>query len=114
MWSSGNRCQTPIFLRRKRIMRSLLLALSAFFLMSSNSNAQQTLVLATATPGGGFPVFGEAFASVLNAQEPALRIEPKNTKGSAQNVPLLEAGQGDPRLVPRALAPLPPAQPGTP
>jgi len=32
------------------------------------------LVLATATPGGGFPVFGDAFAEVLNAQEPALRI----------------------------------------
>jgi len=33
------------------------------------------LVLGTATPGGGFPVFGDAFAEIVNAQEPRLRIE---------------------------------------
>src|SRR5258706_6864868 len=94
-------------------MRPLFLTLFSFFLMSSNSNAQQTLVLATATPGGGFPVFGDAFASVLNAQEPALRIEPKNTKGSTENVPLLEAGQVDLGLVAGELATVALAKPGT-
>lgn len=94
-------------------MRSLLLALLSFFLMTSHSNAQQTLVLATATPGGGFPVFGEAFAAVVNAQEPALRIEPKNTKGSTENVPLLEAGQVDLGLVAGELATVALAKPGT-
>src|SRR5258705_9783495 len=100
MWSNGN-------------MRFFLLTLFSFSLMTSNSNAQQTLVLATATPGGGFPVFGEAFASVLNAQEPALRIEPKNTKGSTENVPLLEAGQVHLGLVSCELATVPLAHPGT-
>ena len=38
------------------------------------------LVLGTATPGGGFPVFGDAFAEMVNAQEPALRIQTRNTK----------------------------------
>ena len=38
-----------------------------------------TLVLGTATPGGGFPVYGEAFADMVNAQEPALAIQTKNT-----------------------------------
>src|SRR5690349_281119 len=57
------------------------------------------LVLATATPGGGFPVYGDAFAEIVNAQEPKLRIEPRNTKGSAENVPLLEANKVDLALV---------------
>jgi len=58
-----------------------------------------TLILGTATPGGGFPVYGEAFAEVVNAQEPMLRVEPRNTKGSTENVPLLEAGELDIALV---------------
>ena len=33
-----------------------------------------SLILGTATPGGGFPVFGAAYAEMLNAQEPRLRI----------------------------------------
>src|SRR5436305_496284 len=53
------------------------------------------LLLATATAGGGFPVYGDAFAEMVNAQEPRLRITTRNTKGSAENVPLLEANQVD-------------------
>jgi len=58
-----------------------------------------TLVLGTATPGGGFPVYGDAFAEMVNAQEPTLRVQPRNTKGSGENVPLLEARQLDIALV---------------
>ena len=58
-----------------------------------------TLVLGTATPGGGFPVYGAAFTEAVNAAEPRLRIEARNTKGSAENVPLLEAGKLDLALV---------------
>ena len=57
------------------------------------------MVLGTATPGGGFPVYGAAFAEVVNAAEPGLQVEAKNTKGSAENVPLLEAGKLDLGLV---------------
>ena len=57
------------------------------------------LVLGTATPGGGFPLYGEAFSEIVNAQEPKLRLEPRNTKGSAENVPLLEANKIDLALV---------------
>ena len=73
-----------------------------------------TLILGTATPGGGFPVYGEAFSEVLNAREPKLRIEPKNTKGSTENVPLLEAGQLDLALVAGEIASATLARPGTP
>jgi TRAP transporter TAXI family solute receptor len=57
------------------------------------------IVLGTATPGGGFPLYGDAFAEVVNAQEPALQVQPRNTKGSGENVPLLEAGKLDIALV---------------
>ena len=87
---------------------------AAFLLMASMAQAQQTLVLGTATPGGGFPVYGAAFAEVLNAQEPKIRIEPRNTKGSTENVPMLEANQLDIALVAGELATVALARPGTP
>src|SRR5947208_4576239 len=58
-----------------------------------------TISLGTATPGGGFPLYGNAFAEVLNEADPTLSIEPRNTKGSTENISLLEAGQLDIALV---------------
>lgn len=56
------------------------------------------VVLGTATPGGGFPLFGAAFAEALNEADPGLTIETRNTKGSTENVTLLGAGaRDDPR-----------------
>jgi len=92
-------------------MRTLIILVS--FLTMSSASAQQTLVLGTATPGGGFPVYGAAFAEILNAAEPKLRIEPKNTKGSTENVPLLEAEKIDLGLVAGELASAALARPGT-
>ena len=72
--------------------------------MNDSIVAAFSLVLGTATPGGGFPVYGAAFTEVLNAQEQRLRIETRNTKGSTENVPLLEAGKLDLGLVAGELA----------
>jgi TRAP transporter TAXI family solute receptor len=58
-----------------------------------------TISLGTATPGGGFPLYGNAFAEIMNAADPTLPIEPRNTKGSNENIPLLEAGSLDIALV---------------
>jgi len=55
--------------------------------------------LGTATPGGGFPVYGDAFIAAIKAQDPAIEIEAINTKGSTENVPRLEAGTLDIALV---------------
>ena len=57
------------------------------------------ITLGTATPGGGFPVYGAAFIAAIKHQDPALDIEPVNTKGSTENVPRLEAGTLDLALV---------------
>ena len=60
---------------------------------------KDTVILGTATPGGGFPVYGDAFAQTINETDPSLHVQPRNTKGSTENVPLLEAGQLDIALV---------------
>jgi TRAP transporter TAXI family solute receptor len=62
--------------------------------------AERTVVsLGTATPGGGFPVYGDAVAATINALEPSLEIQPRPTRGSTENVPLLERGELDLGLV---------------
>src|SRR5262249_34244387 len=62
------------------------------------------VTLGTATPGGGFPVYGQAVAETINAVDPTLRIETRNTKGPTENVPMLEAGHPDVALVQGAVA----------
>jgi len=63
------------------------------------SNTPITITLGTATPGGGFPVYGAAFAETVHEADHTITIEPRNTKGSAENIPLLEAGKLDLALV---------------
>jgi len=64
------------------------------------ANAQPVkITLGTATPGGGFPVYGAAFVEGVRRADPALEIEAINTKGSTENVPMLEAGTLDIALV---------------
>lgn len=57
------------------------------------------IILATATPGGGFPLYGGVVAEVINAIDPSFQVECRNTKGSTENVPLLEASGVDLGLV---------------
>ena len=73
----------------------LLLAGSAAAQDGGKAIQKTTISLGTATPGGGFPLYGDAFAQVMNEADPTLSIEPRNTKGSTENIPLLEAGQLD-------------------
>jgi TRAP transporter TAXI family solute receptor len=53
------------------------------------------IVLGTATPGGGFPLYGDKLAETINETDPSLNVETRNTKGSTENIPLLEAGELD-------------------
>ncbi|TAI63228.1 TAXI family TRAP transporter solute-binding subunit [Bradyrhizobium sp. Leo170] len=81
----------------------IALTVCAVVLLTGNAAAQEggktisktTITLGTATPGGGFPLYGNAFAEVMNAADPSLSIEPRNTKGSNENIPLLEADKLD-------------------
>jgi TRAP transporter TAXI family solute receptor len=62
---------------------------------SAPAQQKTAVVLGTATPGGGFPVYGTAYAGTLNEMDSTLSVEPRNTKGSTENIPLLEAGKID-------------------
>src|SRR5258706_9611684 len=73
--------------------------LAAFLLAScatgpmTKSNAPLPLTLGPAARGGGFPVYGEAFVATVHESDPTLTIDARNTKGSAENIPLLEQGK---------------------
>jgi TRAP transporter TAXI family solute receptor len=76
-----------------------LIAASCSDLLMKTSEAPLALTLGTATPGGGFPVYGEAFAAAVHEADPTITVETRNTKGSAENIPLLEEGKLDLALV---------------
>ncbi len=77
----------------------LLLADGAAAQEGGNAIPKTTISLGTATPGGGFPLYGNAFAEIMNAADPGLAVQPRNTKGSNENIPLLEKGELDIALV---------------
>ena len=79
--------------------RTSLLLVSSVFAAGAARAQPVKLRLGTATPGGGFPVYGDAFVAAIKAQDSTLEIEPINTKGSTENVPMLEAGTLDIALV---------------
>jgi uncharacterized protein len=82
------------------VCTGVLLLMGAAVAQEGGKVIQKTTIsLGTATPGGGFPLYGNAFAEIINAADPALSIEPRNTKGSNENIPLLEQGQLDIALV---------------
>src|SRR4030081_1450739 len=78
---------------------TLLLAGGAAAQDGGKAIQKTTISLGTATPGGGFPLYGNAFAEVMNAADPAFAILPRNTKGSNENIPLVRAGSLDIALV---------------
>ncbi|MFO1080975.1 MAG: TAXI family TRAP transporter solute-binding subunit [Reyranellaceae bacterium] len=83
---------------RRALLRQI--ALAAPLLAAGAGQAQPvTIRLGTATPGGGFPVWGDAFVGALRGVDPTLDIQPVNTKGSTENVPRLETGTLDIALV---------------
>lgn len=88
-------------LTRRRALAALGACLGAAGIGGGAARAEERLMitLGTATPGGGFPLYGGALAAALKEVDPDLAIEPRNTKGSTENVPLLEAGTLDLALV---------------
>ena len=84
-----------------RFLISVGISLAAGCLAMNIANAAEPTVvsLGTATPGGGFPVYGDAFVAAIKAADPSLDVQPRNTKGSAENIPLLESGKLDIALV---------------
>jgi TRAP transporter TAXI family solute receptor len=84
-------------------MKLAAMMCTAMLLAAGDAAAQEggktisraTISFGTATPGGGFPLYGDALAEVMNAADPSLAIATRNTKGSNENIPLLEKGELD-------------------
>ncbi len=81
---------------QRAVLLSMVIGAGVFIAGNSAYAQEKTVVIhGTATPGGGFPVYGDAFAATINETDATLSVQPKNTKGSTENVPLLEAGSLD-------------------
>ncbi len=86
---------------RRRLPRvvALACAMGLLFMLPARAAEPTMVKLGTATPGGGFPVYGDALVAAMKAVDPTLEIVAMNTKGSGENIPLLEAGKLDIALV---------------
>jgi TRAP transporter TAXI family solute receptor len=73
--------------------------LALLFYGATQIAAAETLTLGTATPGGGFAVYGQALADALRDTDPAIQLELRATKGSRENIPLLAGAKLDLALV---------------
>ncbi len=85
----------------RRGARMLLTMMGGLILAATAAAQTRTteVVLGTATPGGGFPLYGAGLVETVHEADPALVVTPRNTKGSTENVPLLEEGKLDIALV---------------
>jgi TRAP transporter TAXI family solute receptor len=65
--------------------------------LSGVEAAAQRVVLSfgTAVEGGGFVVYGDAFVDAVKWANPSIKIKSRATKGTVENIPLLEAGTID-------------------
>ena len=70
-------------------------AMSGVGMDEAAAQEKTTVVLGTATPGGGFQIYGAAYAAALGEADATLVIEQRSTKGSTENVPLLAEGKID-------------------
>jgi len=78
----------------------LLFVASTLWLTSAGAETMVTkVILGTATKGGGFQLFGQNLAEVMNTTETSLQVDHIATKGSKQNLTLLEQNKIDIGLV---------------
>lgn len=80
----------------QKVINVFLIVVVAFLMMTNKpayAQEKDIVILGTATPGGGFPIYGEAFAEAVNQGDSTLCVQTRNTKGSTENVTLLNMGQ---------------------
>ena len=83
------------------------MACAALLLLGTAASAQDggkaisalSISLGTATPGGGFPLYGDAFAEVMNAADPALRHRDAQHQGQRREHSVARSGRARSRLV---------------
>lgn len=86
-------------MQKMSLLSVLLVIVLGIGLAPVNAAERTPILLGTATPGGGFELYGSVLAEVVNATDTTLNILARNTRGSRQNIPLLEQGTLDIGLV---------------
>ncbi|MGD9393078.1 MAG: TAXI family TRAP transporter solute-binding subunit [Chromatiales bacterium] len=76
-------------------VKFLFLLLALLFSPLTSAAEPNTVSWATATRGGGFQLFGKNLADVINATDNRIHVDAIATRGSRQNLELLEAGDVD-------------------
>lgn len=75
-----------------RLTSALILWTAVFPVLAGQAGS---VSWATATKGGGFQLFGSNLAEVINTTDDRLDVQTQATRGSRQNLALLEAGEVD-------------------
>ncbi len=83
-----------IFICKRIVIASLVCSVSLVL-----ATEPTPVRLGTATKGGGFQLYGQAVAEVVNEVENTVHVVALPTKGSKENLPLLEAQELDIGLV---------------
>lgn len=78
---------------RFTIRELMATVLIIFLAIGTGQVKSETLELGTATKGGGFELFGKTLSNVVNQIDTPVKLKPIATKGSRQNLKLLEEGK---------------------
>jgi TRAP transporter TAXI family solute receptor len=83
----------------RAVVASVFFILLGISVTTVHAAERTPVILGTATPGGGFELYGGVLAEVVNSEDNSLNVLARNTRGSRQNIPLLEQGTLDIALV---------------
>ena len=95
------RSRTPSQTEPRRLPRRSVLAGLAMAGVAAGEGAAQSggVKFGTAAEGGGFIIYAGAFVDAIKWANPSIGIKPVPTRGSVENVPLLQEGKLDIGLV---------------
>ncbi len=94
---AGRNPQSGGTLSRRRAF--LALSLGAILSVDVARAADRPFLLGTSTPGGGFALYGETLERVLNRRAGRTSIQAKQTRGTTENLDLLDKGDIDAALI---------------
>ncbi len=77
------------------LLRLLIVFLTFGLASLAHANKKTEVKWATATKGGGFQLYGQNLGAVINSQQSKIKVNVLATKGSRQNLQLLESGKVD-------------------
>ncbi|MEO8935493.1 MAG: TAXI family TRAP transporter solute-binding subunit [Burkholderiaceae bacterium] len=80
---------------RRTFVVALLAALPGAYARAE----ERPLIIGTSTPGGGFALYGETLERILNARAGRALIRARPTRGTTENLALLQNGEIDAALI---------------